>query len=257
MGGGLFRLQGLRDAERLPAGGPSPIVGSAPKQFTGDIVLVSSDTRLAQLLCSRLCHDLVGPAGAVNAGLELAEDGDLDVASLELINESAAAITGRLAFFRVAFGAGGGKMSAEGTLSLNEARALAGGLMAEGRVDLDWPDGSHAPDAFSAGVGKVLMLMVLVAADCLPRGGRVTVHTAALPEGIGLAVVAQGDNARLRQDLADGLAAGTADENVSARNVHAYFAQQLARQEDGQIEAVRESDREIRLMALFRKGYQA
>lgn len=210
------------------------------------------DSRLAQLLCSRLCHDLVGPAGAVNAGLELAGDGDLDAASLELINESAAVITARLAFFRVAFGTGGGKLSAEGTLSVNEARALASDLMAEGRVELDWPEGSHAPATLAAGVGKALLLMILVAADCLPRGGRVTVHTASLPEGIGMAVVALGSNARLRDDLSQALAAPEADETVTARNVHAYFAQHLARVEGGRIEAACESDQEIRLMALFR-----
>ena len=68
---------------------------------------MTSDIHLAQLLCSRLCHDLVGPAGAVNAGLELAEDGDLDGDALDLVTSSAAEITRRLAFFRIAFGAAG------------------------------------------------------------------------------------------------------------------------------------------------------
>ena len=66
---------------------------------------MSADIHLAQLLCSRLCHDLVGPAGAVNAGLELAEDGDLDGDALDLVTSSAAEVTRRLAFFRIAFGA--------------------------------------------------------------------------------------------------------------------------------------------------------
>ena len=78
---------------------------------------MTADIFLAQLLCSRLCHDLVGPAGAVNAGLELAEDGDLDGDALDLVTSSAAEVTRRLAFFRIAFGAAGGKASAVGTLS--------------------------------------------------------------------------------------------------------------------------------------------
>ena len=31
------------------------------------------DLRVAELMASRLCHDLVGPIGAVNNGLELME----------------------------------------------------------------------------------------------------------------------------------------------------------------------------------------
>ena len=86
---------------------------------------MSNDLRLAQLLCSRLCHDLVGPAGAVNAGLELAEEGEMDGDALELVTSSAAEVTRRLAFFRIAFGAAGGKASAVGTLSAAAMRAAS------------------------------------------------------------------------------------------------------------------------------------
>lgn len=212
---------------------------------------MTSDIHLAQLLCSRLCHDLVGPAGAVNAGLELAEDGDLDGDALDLVTSSAAEITRRLAFFRIAFGAAGGKASAVGTLSLNEARELAGEMLAGGKTELEWPDSSHAPDSLPAGVGKVLLLMILLASECLPRGGPVTVHTAALPEGAGLAVTAQGAGAVLKPDLAAALDPDATGDVVSARTVHAYFAQVLARVEGGRIETSDEGDGEIRFMALF------
>lgn len=212
---------------------------------------MTADIRLAQLLCSRLCHDLVGPAGAVNAGLELAEDGDMDADALELVTSSAAEVTRRLAFFRIAFGAAGGKASAVGTLSLNEARELAAEVLAGGKAELDWPDSSHAPDSLPAGVGKVLLLMILLASECLPRGGAVTVHTAALPEGMGIAVSAQGTGAALKPDLLAALAPNAAEDTLNARNVHACFAQNLARVERGHIETTVESDGEIRFMALF------
>ncbi|PIW26180.1 MAG: hypothetical protein COW30_16260 [Rhodospirillales bacterium CG15_BIG_FIL_POST_REV_8_21_14_020_66_15] len=212
---------------------------------------MTADIRLAQLLCSRLCHDLVGPAGAVNAGLELAEEGDMDTAALDLVMSSASEVTRRLAFFRIAFGAAGGKASAVGTLSLNEARELAGEMLASGKAGLDWPESSHAPDSLPAEVGKVLLLMVLVASECLPRGGTVTVHTAALPEGMGLAVSAQGQGAALKSDLAVGLETSAPKDALSARNVHAYFAQCLARDGGGRIETSEEAEGEIRFMALF------
>ena len=135
---------------------------------------MSNDLRLAQLLCSRLCHDLVGPAGAVNAGLELAEEGEMDGDALELVTSSAAEVTRRLAFFRIAFGAAGGKASAVGTLSLNEARELAEEMLAGGKATVTWPESSHAPDSLAAGVVKVLLLMILLASESgrVGNGGR-------------------------------------------------------------------------------------
>jgi len=71
------------------------------------------DVRVAQLLCSRLCHDLVSPIGAVNAGLELLEEAaDDDGRALGLITTSAAEAARRLAFYRVAFGLGVGAQGA-------------------------------------------------------------------------------------------------------------------------------------------------
>ena len=68
-------------------------------------------TDLASLLCSRLCHDLLSPVGALNNGLELMAD-EQDPAMrercLELLNESARASANKLKFFRLAFGAAGG-----------------------------------------------------------------------------------------------------------------------------------------------------
>ncbi|MAO55855.1 MAG: hypothetical protein CMM61_09165 [Rhodospirillaceae bacterium] len=212
---------------------------------------MSNDLRLAQLLCSRLCHDLVGPAGAVNAGLELAEEGDLDGDALDLVTSSAAEVTRRLAFFRIAFGAAGGKASAVGTLSLNEARELAEEMLAGGKATVAWPESSHAPDSLAAGVGKVLLLMILLASESLPRGGTVTVHSAALPEGVGLAVGAAGQGAVLKPDMAAGLEMAGGEDDLTARNVHAYFAQHLAQTEGGRIETSQETDDEIQFMALF------
>src|SRR5690348_6964348 len=66
---------------------------------------------LASLLCSRLCHDLMSPVGALNNGIELlADETDPDMREkcLELLGDSARATANKLKFFRLAFGAGGG-----------------------------------------------------------------------------------------------------------------------------------------------------
>ena len=99
---------------------------------------MTDDLRLSQLVCSRLCHDLVGAAGAVNAGLEiLAEMGGLDDSAMALATNSGLEMTRRLAFFRVAFGAGGaGRSGAE----VSVMRKIAAEYLEAGNVDLDWVD---------------------------------------------------------------------------------------------------------------------
>src|SRR3954465_15727841 len=94
---------------------------------------------LASLLCSRLCHDLMSPVGALNNGVELLsdeQDPDMKEKCLELLAESARATANKLKFFRLAFGAGGGFAE---EIDTREAQAALEGLFgAEGKVELGW-----------------------------------------------------------------------------------------------------------------------
>jgi histidine phosphotransferase ChpT len=209
------------------------------------------DLKVAQLLSSRLCHDLVGPIGAVNTGLELMEeDSDDDGAALGLMARSAAEAIRRLAFFRMAFGLGG----AGGGAALNEARALAEGYLESGKVTLDWPD--HADVSLGPvppGAVKVVLNMILMAAESLPRGGVAELSLNRLDEGLGVGLTASGEGAALRKDLADALAqdGAAAGNALSARNVHAYLAQCMARDLGARIEHSEGLSGEIQLAVLF------
>ena len=214
------------------------------------------DHKVAQLLSSRLCHDLVGPIGAVNSGLELMEEGfDEDGRALALVANSAAEATRRLAFFRIAFGFGAGT---KGQATLNEAGELAAGYLESGKVALEWPLGR--PDPVQPNVVKVVLNMVLMASESLPRGGNIGISFGDLDEGLGIGVTASGEGAGLRDDLRDALTegergggedAGGTGETLSARNVHGFFAQCMARDMGGLIEHSKGSDGEIRFAVLF------
>jgi len=209
------------------------------------------DLEVAQLLCSRLCHDIVSPIGAVNAGLELLEEAaDDDGRALGLITTSAAEAARRLAFYRVAFGLGVG---AQGAAPMQEARALATGLLLGGKAALDWPadsgstpEGAVAPDAV-----KVVLNLVLIASESLPRGGTIGVKVKALDDGLGIAVIAAGAGARLRDDLRQALAGRATGDGLSARNVHGHYAQCLARGLGAEIEVGVGANGEVQLAALF------
>lgn len=212
------------------------------------------DLAVAQLLCSRLCHDIVSPIGAVNAGLELLEEAaDDDGRALDLIATSAAEAARRLAFYRVAFGLGAG---VAGPAPMQEARGLAAGFLQGAKATLDWPadagstpEGAVAPDAV-----KVVLNMVLIASESLPRGGTIGVKVKSLDDGLGLAVVAAGDGARLRDDLRQALAGEATADGLSARNVHGHLAQCLARGLGGEIEIGEGPGGEVQLAALFPGG---
>src|SRR5436189_5036558 len=93
---------------------------------------------LAALLCSRVCHDLISPVGAIVNGLEVLDDNpkaeDRDFA-LDLIRKSAKTASARLQFCRLAFGAAG---SAGAQLDLGHAPAMAKGHSEDGKITVSW-----------------------------------------------------------------------------------------------------------------------
>lgn len=228
------------------------------------------DLKVAQLLASRLCHDLVGPIGAINAGLELMEDGNAgnlggsvsdDPAARELLANSAGVATRRLAFFRIAFGSGAGT---GGEATLSEARELALGFIESDKVALDWPGDSldQPSGALNPSVVKVLLCLVLIASESLPRGGDIGVNFADLEDGLGVAVIAAGERPSLGDDirhalelegeLEGDLEAGL--DGLTARNVHGFYAQTLARGMGSRIEFSEGSGGGIQFAVLFPKA---
>src|SRR5262252_1124528 len=93
---------------------------------------------LAALLCSRVCHDLISPAGAIVNGLEVLEeskDEETRTFALELIKKSARTASARLQFCRLAFGAAG---SASAQVDLSDAENVARGFIEDEKVKLSW-----------------------------------------------------------------------------------------------------------------------
>lgn len=203
---------------------------------------MSENIRLSQLISSRICHDLVGAAGAINAGIELLNEDASDIeAPLGLMNTSAQQVSTRLSFFRVAFGFAGGKDS---PFDGAEIKKLCDPFFADKKLSLQWDHLSFdgcSPAQQSAG-GKLLMLMLILVADCLPRGGQARVHVSPLNEGLGMAVEAFGTGARYPQDIEIAMNTMEISEQISSRNVHAFYARQLAQNCNGSLEIEVEGD---------------
>jgi histidine phosphotransferase ChpT len=187
-----------------------------------------NDIEFAALLVSRVCHDLVSPVGAVVNGLEvLAEERDATMRAdaLKLVVSSAEQAAARLQFARVAFGAAG---SAGAELDLTEVGRVVQGLVAGSKIEIDW---KAAALNWPKDWAKLLMNATLLAADCLPRGGRVVVETSGDPSQPAFTVRATGQNARVLEEIA--LAAR--GENAAAldgRSIQAYLTNKLAKSLD-------------------------
>lgn len=204
--------------------------------------------RVAELLCSRLCHDLISPVSALNNGMELlAEDPAEMIADVAgLLTLSAGQASKRLQFYRMAYGLGAGQAA----LSMAEAARLVRGLAEDGKHVVDWP--SNPGDSIGRGPTRLVLNMAALGLEALPRGGRVTV-AAAPGARVALTVTAEGAGASLRDEVAGALSAQADTGSLTARSVQGWYAGFLARRLGGAC-ALTASDGAVTLSAEVEAG---
>jgi histidine phosphotransferase ChpT len=179
---------------------------------------------LAALLCSRVCHDLISPVGAIVNGLEVLDDNpkpeDRDFA-LDLIRKSAKTASARLQFCRLAFGAAG---SAGAQIDLGDAQTMARGHIEDGKTAITW---NLQRLLLPKNRVKLLLNMLIIAQQTIPRGGMLTVDPIGDGETMSFRVTATGLNARLPQNIVSLLGA-TPSSAVDAHAVQPYYTRLLA-----------------------------
>ena len=189
---------------------------------------------LASLLCSRLCHDLLSPVGALNNGIELLVDEDdpeMRERCLELLSESARASANKLKFFRLAFGAGGGFGD---EIDTREAKSALEGLYGpEKRIELGWiVAGGRLPK----GAVKLLLNLAMIAGDALVRGGRLDVGAERSDDAIEMVIRAEGTRVLVDPTLRETILKGASGGTVEARAAGAWLAHELAAEAGGSIQ---------------------
>jgi histidine phosphotransferase ChpT len=192
---------------------------SAP--ISGPIALGALD--LAALLCSRVCHDLISPVGAIVNGLEVMEedkDEETQTFALDLIKKSAQQASAKLQFCRLAFGAAG---SSGAQVDLGDAEKVARGLLADDKTKLVW---NLPRELAPKNRAKLLLNMLLIAVGTIPRGGTLTVDMA--DDGKGYCITAAGLNARVAEATPE-LLAGSPARTVDAHAIQPVYTGILAR----------------------------
>jgi histidine phosphotransferase ChpT len=194
----------------------------------------------ASLLCSRLCHDLLSPVGALNNGIELLadeHDPEMRARCLDLLGESARASANKLKFFRLAFGAAGGFADEVDT---REARVAIEGLFGtDGRIQLGW---AVDEPTMSKSALKILLNLVLIAGDALVRGGRLDVGAERHGAGLDIVVRAEGPRIVLDPELKSALIGRSDEESIAPRAAAAWLAHSLVADGGGEIQVSDETE---------------
>ncbi len=189
---------------------------------------------LASLLCSKLCHDMLSPVGALSNGLELLadeQDPEMRQRCFELLEQSARISADKLKFFRLAFGAAGGFGD---MVPLSEARALVDALVANNeRIEVNW---QLANDSLPKAAVKTLLNFSMMAIESLVRGGKLDI-AAELRDGVTEIVVrATGKKVAFDADVGRALEGSLPPEELSSRTAPAAMLLQLAQGLGGKVQ---------------------
>jgi histidine phosphotransferase ChpT len=220
--------------------GEKPYFSAPASDATAEAILSAIDHRicsmttfaldgmdLAALLCSRVCHDVISPVGAIINGLEVLDDekdAEMRDVALDLIKRSAGAASARLQFCRLAFGAAG---SAGASIDTGDAENVMRGLISNNeKVKLVWSAArQHAPK----NKVKLVLNLCQVALSIIPRGGVITVTLTGEGANLEAQVEAQGVNAKLGHGVAGLLAGEPEGGAVDAHSIQPYYAGMVAR----------------------------
>ncbi len=200
----------------------------------------TSATELASLLCSRLCHDMLSPVGALANGLELlaAEtDPEMRQRCIELLEQSSRTSTNKLKFFRLAFGAAGGFGD---SVPVEETKAVIDALASDAKgVTVNWAiEGANLPKPAT----KVLLNLAQIALDALIRGGKLDIGAELRDGSAEIVVRAQGDRIAFDETIGNALEGNMPPSELSSRTAAAHMIAMLADEAGGGLQFKRSED---------------
>lgn len=181
---------------------------------------------LAALLCSRVCHDVISPVGAIANGLEVLEsekDPDMRGFAMDLIKKSTGVASARLQFCRLAFGAAG---SAGASIDTGDAESVARNLFADEKTRLQW---NATRALLPKNKVKLILNLVLLAGQAIPRGGIISVDLDGHESEMTFTITAKGTNAKLQSHWPHLLAAEP-EGSVDAHGIQAYYTGLVAKE---------------------------
>ena len=192
---------------------------------------MTSQTDLAALLCSRLCHDMLSPVGALSNGLELLaeeQDPEMRARCIELLEQSAKISTDKLKFFRLAFGAAGGFGD---SVPVEEAQEVIAALAADKkRIELNW---AIAENTLPKPAIKVMLNLSQIALDALVRGGQLDIGAERRDGNIEIVARATADKIAFDETIGRALQGEIESNELTSRTAAAHMIGLLAQEHGG------------------------
>lgn len=205
---------------------------------------------LAALLCSRVCHDVISPVGAIINGLEVLEeekDPETRAIAVDLIKKSATTASAKLQFCRLAFGAAG---SAGASIDTGDAENVTRGLLPDEKIKLRW----EAPRVLMPkNHVKLILNICLIAMASIPRGGVLTVRTGQEDDPALATIEATGTHIRVAHGVANLLSGHVEGGSLDAHAIQPYFTHLVATAAGLELSLVQDSDR-VTILATRRQA---
>jgi len=202
------------------------------------------NSRIAALVASKVCHDIVSPMSMLMQGVDMlkaADPGGRNAEAIGLIEQCMTKAFARLDFYRQAIADG---MGSEGEARLEEARATAERLYATVKPSLDWAVNDVTAPRTAL---KIVLNLLFIAADCLPKGGVVRVEASQSPDMGEIRIIATGVRARLKPETTLCLAGEAPEDGFQPYNVVPTLTGLLSRQA-GIVLRARESDERVEFL---------
>lgn len=180
---------------------------------------------LSAYVASRICHDVVSPVSSVTSALDLINDPndpEMRASAEELLHKGAADAAARIEFLRYAYGTIG---LSDGAADIHDAKRVTERFAATHKPSVEW---DIETDHLSFSHARLMMNLVLIAIDCLPRGGVINVRIRNEADGLRMVVTARGTRARLNEHVIAAIEGRDPEEGWSARTVQPLFACMIA-----------------------------
>jgi histidine phosphotransferase ChpT len=191
-----------------------------------------TDIKMAEMLCTRLCHDITGPVGAIANGAEFLTEGDpsMQEQAIELVANSAEEAVSRLQFYRMAYG----RVGQGGEVSLADCKELIRNFFGNGKTSLEWVDSSL--DAVSRQTARLLYNLVVLASGVLIRGGVVSIRIEPKADKVAVQISASGRTLRWDEKIQRALRHEVTVDDLEPTTVQAYFTGFLAKEAQVKLE---------------------
>ena len=181
-------------------------------------------TQLAQLVCTRISHDIIGNVGAVANALELFEDGDTDFFDdiRQILSVSSRVLSARMRFFRLAFGLNNGALTDNDVVFDTIDNYLQ--TLGSGNNRFSFLSDHNTLVEHN----KMILIAVMVLADLLPRGGEI--KTCFEGGKLWIAAIAEQYSEQKIEAMKD-ILAGSPNYDADAQYAHIIYLKELVSDE--------------------------